>query len=452
MLKMSYFFKLKMPHFRPSAQAGLSLLETAVGLIVVGFMVVPVMRTYKVSMTKEAFQGTYGTLSMAIDGINQYYASDNGAYPCPADLSLQEGDAGYGVASNCVLANIELCGGPTWFTTGGGICKTEDTNDAIIIGGLPFASLKMSDEDSFDSWKNKYIYAVTFRQTDNTTYKTDNGNIRIKYLPKDDTPEFIKDGTNTTILYDMFIFSTGESGVGGYTKKGQPLTACMDINIDPRYETENCDFDDVFFALHYAPPGELRTSAYSTVLDGSSPEPFFDDITNMQRFVPANTWYQHEDNPSYANIDFVLTQATKVGIGTTTPDDPYIGTTLMVKGDIQAAVTASPNGGHLESDSVCAENDADCFDPEIITGAVESMNCFSSNSYVSDDPSVVRAVKKLADSSVTCTNGATAAGAPIETDGEILEVDTSKFNPVPCPNDWLAIGIDANGDLKCIAP
>ncbi len=422
------------------AQAGLSLLETAIGLIIVGLIVLPLMHMHKINMAKKAFLGTSGNISKIIDGINQYYVSGNGAYPCPADLSLKEGDTGYGFAKTCDLTSIELCSNATWFSTGGGICKTSDTADAVIIGGVPFASLRMPQEDSYDFWKNKYIYAVTFRQTDVTSYSTNNGSVRVRYMDSSGTPAL------SSVQYDIFIFSTGESGVGGYTKNGFPLVACgTDLE---RNEFENCDFDDTFFALDFG-IGGVKVSAYSTVLNGSTPEPFFDDITGMQQYMQTNTWFQHEDNPLYTDIDFVLTKATKVGIGTSEPNSPHMGSTLTVDGDVRADVSASPNGGHLESDSVCAENDADCFDPEIITGAENRMNCFSSTAYVSD-PSVVRAVKRIADTAVGCSSGVGATGGTID-GGETLKVDTSKFNNVPCPSGQIANGIDASGNLLCIS-
>ena len=45
--------------------------------------------------------------------------------------------------------------------------------------------------------------------------------------------------------YDMFLFSTGYNGTGGYTKDGVAITACGDATTG--FEQENCDFDNVFF-------------------------------------------------------------------------------------------------------------------------------------------------------------------------------------------------------------
>ena len=448
MLKMFYFPRIN-GAFRPLlARAGLSLFETAIGLVVVGMIVVPLMRMYQHDINKKAFDTTVGGLSRGIEGINQYFASGNGVYPCPTDLSLKEGDANYGVAGNCTLASILLCSLPTvaWLADGG-ICKTENSVDAIIIGGLPFASLKMAEGDSLDSWKNKYIYAVSYSQTDPTTYTTNSGKIRIMDV-RTGSPSLLTIA-GVPIYHDMFIFSTGETAMGGFSKRGDALTSCGPST--DRYEYENCNFDDLFFALGGVSADGTKVSAYSKVTGTVS---FFDDITRMQQSMPANTWYQHEDNASYADIDFALTQATKVGIGTTKPDELHSGVTLMVVGDARADVTTSPDGGHLESDSICNSNDNDCFDPKIITGAVVNMNCFSNVSY-SGGGTVVRGVKRISNSSVGCSsavyyNEGTSTVDTVD-GGERLRIDTSVFNSSECLTGEVVKGINASGDLECVS-
>ena len=430
-----------------SRRAGLSLIETGIALIVIGLVTVPVLRLYHHDLAKKAHRGTSGKLWTALDGINQYFASGNGAYPCPTDLSLQEGDVGFGKAGNCTLANIRLCSDPLWFSDGG-ICKTADSVTASIIGGLPFADLRMAESDALDFWDNKIVYAVTFRQTDPLTYATNSGRIQIMSV---DDPEDVANGTADGVpdlapdRYDIFIFSTGENGVGGYTRRGDRLTACGDASDG--YEHENCDYDNgdydnIFFALE--DPDDSQISAYSRRAGAA----YFDDITLQQEYLPTNTWFQHEDNPLYADSDFLLTGATKVGVGTTRPDTPYEETVLMVVGDIRADVTTSPNGGHLESDAVCDEEDDDCFDPEIITGAVEEMNCFSDSHYVNytDDPSVIRAVMRIANSEVGCGN------ANGDNGGENLHVDDTVFTNVTCGGGEIAQGFDASGGLICDSP
>ena len=209
-------------------QGGLSLIEMAIAIAVLGLLALPVLRAYRTNLMKASYENDLGALSTTLEGVNRYYISGHSSYPCPTDLSLKNGDTGFGVAGDCSdLNGIKLCTNTTWFEDDG-ICKTSTSSDATIIGGLPFADLKMSQENALDSWKNKLIYAVTHRQTDPTTYVNGNGSIQVMCV---DDPKKIAAGTtgdngapdivlssggSSIALYEIFVFSTGEDGIGGY--------------------------------------------------------------------------------------------------------------------------------------------------------------------------------------------------------------------------------------------
>jgi type II secretory pathway pseudopilin PulG len=450
---MFYFYRFKRDASPVLIQKGMSLLETAIGLVIIGLIILPIFRTYSYKHARKVYETNLGALNEAIEGINQFFVSGNSAYPCPADLSLKPGDTDFGKTGDCSnLGNIRPCDNPTWFTNGG-ICKTTGT-DEIIIGGLPFSSLKMPEEDSFDFWGNKLIYAVTHDQTDTATYVANNGKIRIMSI---DDPALVaagppsdpdRDGIPDLVpgAYDIFIFSTGENGVGGFTRTGQRLETCGDATDG--YEHENCDFDDVFFALE--DPNNSDISCYSKVAGTG----YFDDATSEQKVLPVGTWYQHDKNPVYANADFVLTQATKVGIGTTTPNQhdgkTFPAVNLMVEGDIRAEFFGG-KGGHVRSDSICDDtgttSGGNCFNPNIITDAVDDMNCIESPSYASG---AVRGVKNISNSSVYCGGGLNKNGT-LTGNAKKLKVDSTKFTIKDCSSaGMVAEGIDVNGELICV--
>ena len=468
--KMFIFGKRKTTFRFFCKQGGLSLIEMAIAVAVLGLLALPVIRSYRANLVKEAFENNLGTLSTALEGINRYYISGNFFYPCPTDLSLGSSDLDFGSAKDCSdLSAIELCTSPTWFEHDG-ICKTSNSSGAIIIGGLPFADLKMSQENSLDSWKNKLIYAVTHRQTDPATYVTGNGSIQLMGIddPKkiangtvDGVPDLIRTADGSSIaMYEIFIFSTGEAGIGGYSRSGQTLSECEDVK--DTYEYENCDFDGVFFVREDPHDTEISAYSISTGKDPDTGEDFrryyFDDMTTQQISPPSNTWYQHEDNALYeaaSDINFVLTQATRVGIGTTDPATPYDDVTLMVVGDITAETAAKPDGttfgGRFQADGMCNE-DRTCFDPEIIAGAVDDMNCNADTSY-SADPSigVNRAVIRISSNSVGCNSGVEGSSGSDSIDGgEVLQVDNTTFSEKDCGSGSYAGGIDSNGDLICV--
>ncbi len=394
---------------------GLSLVEASIGLIVLGLIIMPIIQAQKYEVVKKIRQVNYGAIQNSIDGINQYFEAGNGAYPCPASLILGEGDTNFGVSGDCTISNVKLCTDPAWKTTEG-ICKTSNGTDAIIIGGIPFATLGMPQEEALDYWGNKLIYAVTQTQTDNTTYVTNAGQIRIMGA---DDPVLValgaEDGIPNQIssLYDIFIFSTGYNGNGGYTKDGIETTTCGDASSG--YEYENCNFDNVFF-IDENPDNDasIRSDTF-----GAN---YFDDWTMAQEAPPITTWFKNENSMNYA-----MTLATRVGIGTANPE--YA---LDVVGSVRAEPTGggSPDGNIITAD-ICNDS-SDCFSPNLITAptAVPSMDCRDTST------SINRVVTAIGNSAVTCD--------------EVIDVPSSTFSNQNCAViGKSAIGIDASGGLIC---
>ena len=422
-----------------SKDDGVSLIEAAIGLVVLGLLVMPIILAKKQEIIKEVRTINSGSLSNAREAINQFYASGNGAYPCPANVFLGEGDADFGVSSDCTFANVLECSDPDWkLTANGGICKTDNTTEAIIIGALPFATLRMPQEEGLDYWGNKILYAVTHKQTDIATYSNYGGEIRI--LAADDPIQVqlgLEDGVPDLVArkYDIFLFSTGLNALGGYTKDGNETAACGGT-LDG-YDHENCDFDNLFMIDR--DPDNTTASARSDV-SGTS---YFDDWVTIQEVPPVSTWFQHEDNTLYPN-DYVLTLSTKIGIGTTTPgtDD------MTVSLDATDAIRVESNagvGGRTKSNQIC--NDANCFDPNIITGSSADMTCAGGTA---PGYSLNRPVTELSGSSVKCTSGTSDGSAPIGNDNPI-RLNTGMFNG-NCDTGDRAIGFDATGAVVCVTP
>ena len=453
MYKKSLFNMIKNPFSSRSEEAGFTLIEAAIALTVVGLVMIPIMHQYKVDLRQESWNRTRGSLANAETAINQFYYGGNYDYPCPANVSLSESDPDFGKSGDCTLANIKLCTDLTWESTEG-ICKTEDTTDAVIIGAVPFATLKMPQEQALDFWGNKIIYSVTLEQTEETTFQGNNGRIRIHAV---DNPEAIRlrieNGTLPTLAddgipgekennADFFLFSTGATAIGGYTKDGESLQPCgLPIN---GFDHENCDLDDTFF--YDQNPNDDSASAHAEVAGPN----FFDDMTRAQLSLPEQMWFQHPDyNP------YLITMSTRIGIGTSIPR-----ASIEVVGNVRT-------NGTLQSDQLCDDTESDCFDPELITGTMDQMEC-EPDSNITEKPVVMQ----IADSRVYC--GSTVypnelspgvphpdAGDPIA--GITLEVNTTVYtgstNPDLDPDDTricpygdLATGFNTSGELICVTP
>lgn len=406
-------------------------------MVLLGLLAMPLILAKKQALISEVRTMNYGTLTDAKNGINQFFASGNGAYPCPANLFLSENDADFGMSSDCTFANVLECTDPSWkLAINGGICKTDNTADAIVIGALPFATVKMPQGFALDYWNNKIIYAVTHKQTDVATYVNGAGEIRL--LAADD-PVSVANGTDdgvpdlVTTQYDLVLLSTGLNARGGYSKDGVEITACGSALNG--YDFENCNFDNTFMIDR--DPGNNTASLRSDAAGVN----YYDDWVLAQETPPVATWFQHEDNSTYPN-DYVLTLSTKIGIGTTTPGDDDNTVSLDVIGPIRVQ-SDSGVGGRVKSDSIC--NNSDCFDPHIITEISPDMTCAagSSASYTFDRP-----MTELSASSVKCTSLEQDSGGTFG-DDNMLRVDTSIFAPGNCPVGERIIGFDATGAIVC---
>lgn len=422
-------------------ERGFSLIEAAIGLTILGLITLPIIKSYTQKQISAANLENRGTLSGIQKAINQHVINISGTYPCPADLTKKEGDSGYGEAlADCsfsyVNSHVKNCNSSSWLSSGG-ICKTNGpTDNAILIGGVPFATIKIHPEASTDYWGNKIIYAVTYSQTKADTFETDGGKIEIMSvaLDKGDPP------ITLSALYDTILFSTGASAVGGFSSSGVKLSDCGDPDNDG-YDNENCDFDRIFFLDKN--PDANSASARSFEVNPVTQQPsdtFYDDYTLGQRSLPEFDWFQHNDNPTYVDKDYLLTLANRIGIGTTEPEQRLhvVGKTY-IESDSGTGV-----GGWLKTDEICNEDGSVCFDPEIITGNVSDMQCDSGSSYYGD-----QAVKQLAFSQVTCSSGIKTNGSAV--DGIKLQVDTTLFDDIDCSDtSQLAAGFDSDGKLSCV--
>jgi len=409
--------------------AGFSLLEVALALMVIGMIVAPLLATYNAEITRDRLNDTRGKLAKIESSINQHFYAGNGYYPCPASLIIGEGNTEHGIGGDCsVLGNLTLCTDNSW-KTGAGLCVTSyDPLDAVVIGAVPFGDLNISQMDTIDVWGNKILYAVTYMQTDPATFQDHIGAIDLIGLdPADNNntkdivpPVFIESPA------DFFLVSLGETGDGAYTKDGVLVSNCMN-NLNSN-DFENCDFDSRFMNDHH--PENRDFSGARSAIPGPR---FYDDITRFQTSVPESIWFPHADF-----TDHIVTMATDVGIGTPDPQE-----TLDVVGNIRV-------DGNLKSDLICNSDEGACFDPELITGTRPEMLC-------NEVSGGFKGAASVADNRLKCNSAVRLDGLPTDPNGVVFVVPTG-----PSANDFdvndcsqtgeLLQGFAPNGDPICALP
>ena len=397
---------------------GFSLIETAIGMVVAGLIIAGILAMAQAENADRRQRYTSGNLAKIETAINQYYRL-TGAYPRPANLSFNEINPNYGKEESWVnAAAIPQCSSATWFSTNG-ICRTTaDPNIAAVVGAVPFAALQLNIEDSLDGWDNKIIYVVTEVKTDPSRFSDNNGVITSQALDINRVPTVVDN------LTDFVLFSTGETGRGGYGKDGIPIAPCG--TMAQGFDNENCDFDSVFI-LEVNPNNLSIPNARSEVAGAG----FYDDITEEQAQVPISTWF-----PSLTNNADIITLATRIGIGTTNPQ-----VSIHVVGDIRV-------DSNIMSSNICDENNNNCFEPELITGTRPEMRCDNTDIMFGEQP-----MMEVANSKVGCASSVDAGGTLIDVDGKRLQLDMNIYNPADCyATGMLVTGFNASGDPICTVP
>ncbi len=384
---------------------GFTLIEVAIGLVILGLLVGPLLTGYKLEIKRKKITFNQSQFSEIRDNIN-FFVARQGNYPMPANLLATPASVDYGAEAVGAIANCA-----TW-PTANGVCRVGGGPNAVLIGAVPFAALGINPEFSYDFWHNKILYAVTEDQAG--TYVPGAGTITTQAF---DAARAIATMDNNV---DMILVSHGETGEGAYTQTGVLIAACAAGG--PTVDQENCDFDDTFM---------LRENKTVFPEIGSAslvPGPnFYDDLTDEQRSVPVDLWLQHLTTPNIA-----LTFASRIGVGT---EDPQA--KVHVLGNLRA-------DNNIMSDAVCNTGAAECFNPLIIAGAVPQMDC-ASNTLTGDQP-----VINLGNSQVYCASTVDTGGNPI--DGTAFQFPAA-FGRIDCADTAeLMIGIDISGDPICATP
>lgn len=247
-------------HKKFRCDAGFTLIELSVVLIVLGLIVSAAFPILSVYEKRKILQTTKDNLHKAEQALDAYLYI-NGAYPCPASRLEKLGKKTFGkaiercisdtreAASYLVQTNKSAPVGPTLIAEGRNLKK-------IRIGILPFRSLGLPDNNAIDGWGRLFQYAITENLTALETFDQRAGAIDV--VAGDGQSRLTPPGTAQYV-----IFSTGENGKAGFYKNGVFLESCP---LDA-LETENCDGDasfmDAGLSLQQAkgaPPGEMTTS------------------------------------------------------------------------------------------------------------------------------------------------------------------------------------------------
>lgn len=461
-------------------QKGLSLIEIAIALLVLGLIMTPLLAIYNAERAQEVINDTRSDFA-SIEAAIENYVNTNERYPLPASLIQVEGDAQYGKAFDPDGNNIMPGNCPGALATDGLCMIVEAPNgsalpadEQLLIGMVPFGDIKIEEEDAYDAWGRRILYVVTARQTQNPATSTFAGGTYVRSAPHGIQFSALNTFTQNPIPlvpeagitdgytdFDMLLVSTGPSGKGGFGAAGVMVDVCID-SANPELEDENCDFTDNMFMIDTNKRPDPRTElaggtvnniASSQYANGTrSLQPgsnFYDDLTHELKEVSADIWNENYETPST-----IVTSANRLGIGEQEPQ-----TVLHVSGDLRA--DDDPATGVVEGRVVAAEIDdisgANNMSPALIGGEVAQMNCYQDA--LGDRPRVVVGVGNrrtfCAQTTDSAGNGNMAQDTGTGPTFPGFRLDTGVVNSYDCnslnsgPTTYRMTGIDAAGVVQC---
>lgn len=271
---------VKLVRYR-ARQAGFSLLELSLVLIILGFITGSSVVLGISQLEKARTNATQKKLD-TIETALLAFRMTNGRLPCPADLTLTASSGSFGKmvgsAGSCSGANF----GPS---------------NEVVEGAVPVRDLYLSDEFAYDGWGRKIAYAVDRRMTainsfDRYPINQSCGNV------------IVNDVTGTQksngALYALISF--GPNGHGGYLQS----TVRNDANSTNTNELKNCHCDGDGVAATYD-----GTYVQSDITQTTTAGDTFDDtVRYKERWQLQSVDDNVRTNDNYYGVELIVGSAS----------------------------------------------------------------------------------------------------------------------------------------------
>jgi prepilin-type N-terminal cleavage/methylation domain-containing protein len=268
-----------------SRTKGFSLLEMSVVIAIIATVMAFIVVTVPGYLQQQQLDNTKAKMQNLQTALEQYWKT-YGRLPCPADIvNYNATDANFGKEAT----NPGSCDGAissTWtydvHSSAVTYCdySTPGVNDHCLYGGMiPTKTLRLSDEDAFDSFGRRILYAVDsdFTRTNAATTLAD-----VTADTKSDSPtQFnIKSAAGNKTLHGVWVLlSYGSDGHGAYPRYTTPGMDRITSGNTNLLTQENCDCDE-----QGAPPGPATGEPFNSIfyqedfsINPNDPKDAFDD-------------------------------------------------------------------------------------------------------------------------------------------------------------------------------
>lgn len=421
---------------------GFTLVEFAIVIAIFGILLSSSIQLYSIYIKGRFQSSTYESMDKFNTAINAFYSTQK-RYPCPAFPTLPEANPLAGV-EQCAAAAATAIGSCT-----NGLCKTtgrdadgNGTADQILIGSIPYKTLKLARDDftpldgtiqddvarcnraviaggaiptacgtasmqksqaattdinsrdSVDARGNRMTYAVSSRLTSNAA-----GNFDVSFGAISVQTETGVELTDPPGSVLWIVVSHGDDGVGSYTSGGKLTRACAGASKD----VENCDNDDLF------------VNGIRIMVQGAN---YFDDLTYYSVTRLSSLWTSAQTNStagSNEDTDIANLNIGNVGIGVASPTERL---------DVAGAIRAK----NFMSTQICGSGGTDCFNPATF-GSTAGTVCGAGSA-----ANKVKVVTGIRNGNIVCDEELTLA---------------SSVTPDVCPVNKEMIGVTTTGTIIC---
>lgn len=263
---------------------GLSLIETALLLLILSLLLLPVLEMIKLRQTAARQNNTQGHLATVTSALHQF-ALRNGRYPAPAHRNLAATDANFGREVPFSVSATPLCGGGDAL-----MCRTlgrdttidaDSSPDFVLIGDVPIAALGLEPQAMLDGFGTKFTYAITAHLTNDAFFDENTGAIRVI-----DASGNNHDGTDGNAHF--VLVSHGADQRGGFSISGMLVSTCGGGGVFAK-DHDNCNNDGVFNTNAAPFTTEFGTDygrQQSLVLGAN----YYDDYVSFAIAVPGDLW------------------------------------------------------------------------------------------------------------------------------------------------------------------
>ncbi len=238
-------------NLKKANQSGFSLIELSFALIILGLILATFFSFYRPYVEQQKFEKTQKTVANAATEIRAYLDL-NGHFPCPASMTADRTDTiNYGYERNCsdtTTVAVNTC------AAGNDYCVKESPRlffdgvpggdlRRVRVGALPFRTLNITEDESYDRYGSRLYYAVTESLARSSSeYNIDNGAISIvdtRGVELFDTNNDVVE-TGQTGLPEFIVFSVGPDREGGFTMNGNEISPCPTLNLAHYNDAYNC--------------------------------------------------------------------------------------------------------------------------------------------------------------------------------------------------------------------